>query len=138
MEIKNKEFFTEIKYQIEKLQIGYSKEEATQKIAEYMCGMIQDYEDVNNDKKRLVREIDVILCGKDAAIQASLCDLVNPIRELKEKHDQLVKNQKAYLEAIRVNNLALKEIYEFFGNSFNDETKKDTEMIIEVNEKILN
>lgn len=92
MEIKNKEFFTEIKYQIEKLQIAYSNDrpKVTQLIAEFMYGMIQDYEDANNDKNRLVREIDVILCGKDAAIQASLCDLVNPIRELKNNNKELL------------------------------------------------
>lgn len=193
MEIKNKEFFTEIKYQIEKLQIGYSKEEATQKIAEYMYGMIQDYEDVNADKRRLVREIDVILCGKDAAIQASLCDLIPTIRDMKkklddskdyinnlfklgishlddlkklreenennklalstsvkvgndiqielnaltEKHNQIVKNEKAYLEAIRVNNMLLTEIYSHFGWQFDLQAQANTEHLIKTNKTIL-
>ena len=54
---------------------------------QYNCytKLINDYEEVIEDHKRLVREIDVILCGKDAAQQASLCDLVSPIRELKEQ-----------------------------------------------------
>ena len=44
---------------------------------------IADYEEVLADKRRLVREIDVIINGEDgAAKQASLCDLVGQIREL--------------------------------------------------------
>jgi len=195
MEIKNKEFFTEIKYQIEKLQIAYGNDrpKVTQLIAEFMYGMIQDYEDVNNDKKRLVREIDVILCGKDAAQQASLCDLIPTIRDMKnkldssqdyinnlfklgishlndlkklreenennklalntsikvgndiqielnaltEKHEQLLKNQKAYLEAIRVNNMVLTEIYSHFGNKFDLKAQTDTENLLKTNKIIL-
>jgi len=46
---------------------------------------LNGYKEAYEDHKRLVREIDVILCGKDAAQQASLCDLVSPIRELREQ-----------------------------------------------------
>lgn len=43
-----------------------------------------------NDIDRLVREIDVILHGEDgAAPQASLCDLVGPIRALQARYDKL-------------------------------------------------
>ena len=39
--------------------------------------LIEDYEEVNKDKKRLVRELDVLLNGEaGAAKQASLCDIV--------------------------------------------------------------
>jgi hypothetical protein len=45
-----------------------------------------DYEEVLADHRRLVREIDVILNGEEgAAKQASLCDLVGQIEELKER-----------------------------------------------------
>lgn len=44
---------------------------------------IADYKEVIADHKRLVREIDVILNGEGAALQASLIDLVDQIRELK-------------------------------------------------------
>lgn len=139
MEIKNKEFFTEIKYQIEKLQIAYGNDrpKVTQLISEFMYGMIQDYEDANNDKKRLIREIDVILCGKDAAIQASLCDLVSPIKELKQKHDKLVNNEKAYLETIKVNNTMLTEIYSHFGWQFDLSAQANTEALLKANKTIL-
>ena len=51
--------------------------------------LINDYEEVLEDKRCLAREIDVALHGeKDAAIQASLCDLVSPARELKAKCDE--------------------------------------------------
>ena len=38
-----------------------------------------DYEEVLTDHRRLVRELDVIWNGEDAARQASLCDLVAQI-----------------------------------------------------------
>ena len=45
---------------------------------------IEDYKNVSTDHDRLVREIDVILNGDNAAKQASLCDLVGQIKQLKE------------------------------------------------------
>lgn len=44
-----------------------------------------DYEECNADRNRLVREIDTIINGDNAAKQASLCDLVPVIRELVSK-----------------------------------------------------
>lgn len=47
---------------------------------------IDDYKDAFEDKKRLCREIDEILNGKDGmSKQASLCDLVSQIRDLKNQ-----------------------------------------------------
>jgi len=43
---------------------------------------IKDYEEVFEDHQRLVREIDVMMNGKNAAPQASLCDLVTQIEDL--------------------------------------------------------
>jgi hypothetical protein len=136
---KNEKLFKEIKYQIEKLQIAYGndKPKVTQLIAEFMHGMIKDYEEANEDKNRLVREIDVILCGKDAAKQASLCDLVNPIRELKENYDKLKKENAAFKQAIGVNNIVVKELYEAFQGSFLQEAKETTETLIKTNEILL-
>jgi hypothetical protein len=37
---------------------------------------IEDYEEVLEDHRRLVRELDVLLHGDAAAKQASLCDIV--------------------------------------------------------------
>lgn len=48
---------------------------------------ISDYEEVIQDKKRLTRELDVALNGKEgAAVQASLCDLVAQARRFKLEH----------------------------------------------------
>lgn len=48
------------------------------------------YEEVLADKRRLVREIDVIISGVDgAAKQASLCDLVGPIQDLVNENAKL-------------------------------------------------
>lgn len=49
---------------------------------------IADYEEVLADKKRLVREIDVIINGENAAKQASLVDLIPKIRELVKSRQQ--------------------------------------------------
>ena len=60
-------------------------------------GLLADYEEVNEDKKRLVREIDVILNGEDgAAKQASLCDIVAQLRTFK-KEIALIKKQSRLL-----------------------------------------
>ena len=40
---------------------------------------LNDYEEVLTDHRRLVRELDVLLNGANAAKQASLCDLVAQI-----------------------------------------------------------
>lgn len=42
--------------------------------------IIKDYKDTIKDHQRLVREIDVIMNGRGAAQQASLCDLVGQIK----------------------------------------------------------
>lgn len=45
--------------------------------------LIEDYKQADEDKKRLVRDIDVIISGREgAAEQASLCDIVGPISKL--------------------------------------------------------
>jgi hypothetical protein len=50
---------------------------------------LADHEEVHADKRRLVREIDVIMHGDGAAKQASLCDLVVPIQKLTAERDRL-------------------------------------------------
>jgi hypothetical protein len=42
---------------------------------------VKDYEEVIEDHKRLVRELDLIVNKKKAAKQASLCDLVSQLRD---------------------------------------------------------
>ena len=50
----------------------------------WVKALVKDYEECAEDKRRLCREIDEILCGKEGmAKQASLCDLVGPIADLK-------------------------------------------------------
>ncbi len=41
---------------------------------------VEDYKDVIEDNNRLVRELDVILNGNNAAIQASLSDIVSQVK----------------------------------------------------------
>lgn len=65
---------------------------------------VADYEAVLADHRRLVREIDVIMFGDGAAKQASLCDMVNPIRKLvseytllKQKYDNILATEDGHL-----------------------------------------
>lgn len=41
---------------------------------------VKDYEEVLSDHKKLVKELDVLLNGENAAKQASLCDIVSQLR----------------------------------------------------------
>ena len=55
---------------------------------------VADYEEMHEDHKRLVREIDEIISGKEGmAKQASLCDLVHPIQELQNRLSTLEKER---------------------------------------------
>lgn len=44
--------------------------------------VIEDYKEVDTDHKKLVRELDVALNGKDAAPQGSLCDIVAQVKQV--------------------------------------------------------
>ncbi len=49
----------------------------------------EDYKEVLDDKRRLTRELDVAMHGeKDAAKQASLCDLIGPAQRLRERAEK--------------------------------------------------
>jgi len=49
---------------------------------------VRDYKEVLEDKRRLVRELDVVLNGEaGAAKQASLCDLVAQVKKVKKNLD---------------------------------------------------
>jgi len=51
-----------------------------QSIPQDIHTVIADYEEVLEDQKSLVRELDVLLNGDGAAQQASLCDIVGQVR----------------------------------------------------------
>lgn len=54
------------------------------------------------DKRRLAREIDVAMHGEEgAAKQASLCDLVNPARMLRERAESAEAREKALRELLQ-------------------------------------
>ena len=53
---------------------------------------IANYEEVLKDTRRLTRELDVAMHGEDgAAQQASLCDLIEPAKRLRESKAELVE-----------------------------------------------
>ena len=62
---------------------------------------IGGYKEWAVDVKRLCREIDVAMNGKDAAQQASLCDLVMPIEILAKQHKQDVERMKKARELLQ-------------------------------------
>lgn len=49
---------------------------------------VADYEEVLADHRRLVRELDVLLNGDGAAVQASLCDIVGQVTH----HPETLRN----------------------------------------------
>lgn len=60
--------------------------EQSRALAQAQAERIADYEAVLADKRRLAREIDVAMHGEEgAAKQASLCDLVEPARMMRER-----------------------------------------------------
>lgn len=60
-----------------------------ERLREYR-GVLDDYKEVLEDKRRLAREIDVALNGEDgAAEQASLCDLVGAASKLRARVHEL-------------------------------------------------
>ena len=62
---------------------------------------IADYEDAMADKRRLAREIDVAMHGEEgAAKQASLCDLIEPARMMRERIAALETGQNTAIEAM--------------------------------------
>lgn len=65
------------------------------------------YRAAYDENFRLTREIDVALHGEDAAQQASLCDLVEPARELARKEDKLREAVDFIRTTIR-NNIVVK------------------------------
>jgi hypothetical protein len=55
---------------------------------EQLTQLVKDYEEVDKDRDRLVREMDVIMNGENAAKQASLCDMVSQAQEWKSQLSQ--------------------------------------------------
>jgi hypothetical protein len=49
----------------------------------------RDHEEVHADRRRLVREMDVMLHGDGAAKQAALCDMLAIVARLKRERDSL-------------------------------------------------
>lgn len=57
-----------------------------------------DYEEVLTDNRKLVRKLDVIINGKEAAKQASLCDIVSQLRSVLEQKDKEIEKEKGAYE----------------------------------------
>jgi uncharacterized protein YfkK (UPF0435 family) len=92
----------------EKLNIQSVSVKSLQPLLLEAADLLEAYEEVNEDKKRLVRELDVALNGEnDAAKQASLCDIVAIVKskELKviQRHEyemlhRQIHNYKRHIE----------------------------------------
>lgn len=62
-----------------------------------------DYKEVLEDKRRLARELDVIINGEDgAAKQASLCDLLSQVKTLVSERDAALKGYRGMREQIDI------------------------------------
>lgn len=72
----------------------------------------EDYKECFDDVKRLTKDIDVIMYGDDAAEQASLCDLIHPIKELAAERDALKDNEPRLKFAVESARALLEPILE--------------------------
>lgn len=54
----------------------------------YVEFRLKDYIEASEDKKRLTREMDIIINGEGAAKQASLCDIVSQLRTLHQDKEK--------------------------------------------------
>ncbi|MEK6882696.1 MAG: hypothetical protein AABY22_23945, partial [Nanoarchaeota archaeon] len=61
-------------------QLDHATNRLIDLFASQLQSTIEDYEEVLADKKRLVKELDVILNGSNGAENPSLCDLVSQIQ----------------------------------------------------------
>jgi predicted nuclease with TOPRIM domain len=78
--------------ELSKLRERFNHEvESRDEKIERLTAEIAAHEEVHADKRRLVREIDVLLNGAGAAQQASLCDLVHEIGGLRSEIKRLTK-----------------------------------------------
>jgi hypothetical protein len=64
---------------VDMLNAGHEAQEAAAKPQDDEALTVQDYKEVLADKRRLTRELDVLLNGAGAAPQASLCDIVSQV-----------------------------------------------------------
>lgn len=64
--------------------------------------LVKGYEEWGDDVKRLTRMLDVAICGEEgAAKQASLCDLVGPVKEMAERIRALEAENEKMREALQ-------------------------------------
>lgn len=69
--------------------------------------MMEGYEEAAADKRRLVRELDVLLNGDGAAKQASLCDIVAQVRQQQRQPtapDDLIMQVRRLVHALKKSN----------------------------------
>ena len=89
--------------------LGYTQHYYTSHTAA-LTAEIDAYKECQKDKRRLVREIDVLINGEaGAAKQASLCDLVPQITQLVQERDTLRQERDALRQPFDVLGMA-KEI----------------------------
>lgn len=79
---------TEIDNIIDSIQHGKTSYfDAKKQLEDLFQSELSGYKEAQLSTQRLVKKIDVILCGDQAAKQASLCDLVSSIEDLKKEKD---------------------------------------------------
>lgn len=113
---------------LQMLSIAYR--EVKQQVSE----TIKDYEEVLEDQRRLVREIDVLLNGENAAKQASLCDIVSQIRSNQMSRQQPCSGFGVTNEMVREIATRAADVWEPLGYSRSnayDYTKMAIEYLVE-------
>jgi hypothetical protein len=89
---------------------GYAP--ARKELLDGIAALRDDLKEVLEDKRRLTRELDVAMHGKEgAAKQASLCDLIEPARRLRKERVAARGERDAALEELQRIRLGMGDDY---------------------------
>jgi hypothetical protein len=94
---------------------------------------LSDYQERDKDIKRLCREIDVIMFGEDgAAKQASLCDILKSVQDLKRESDKWYSEFKKVCEQneiIREQGSRYKKAYDSMNDELSSLKKQSADFV---------
>jgi hypothetical protein len=97
---------------------------------ERLTRLVQDLQDVLDDKHRLTRELDIAMHGeRGAAAQASLCDLIEPAKRLRAKLEAALtdaRERSDTIERLRADNRGLQGQVNRWGRLWSGECMENT------------
>jgi rubrerythrin len=99
---------------------------------ERLTTLVQDLQEALDDKHRLARELDAAMHGeRGAAAQASLCDLIEPAKRLREKLEAALtdaRERNDTIERLRADKRGRQDQINRWGRLWSDVTLENTRM----------